>query len=1474
MKRWSVLVTGILLLLASASVFSMTVHSKKNGMWGSNGNWVERVPQAGDDVIIQNGDALQLNVDTPALNSLTIESGGTVTNNGEAHILRIIGNFDNSGTFTPGTYITVVFTGSGRQYVSGVGTFYRLRVMNSAVLHIMSDITVNDSLAVINGGTLHGCTHIITLASTTAGNSFVLSSGTFTADTSTVSYTGSAAQSIPAATFYNLTIAAGTQSMSGTTIVNNTLTLSGGTMSIGANSLYLYGSVAYNGGTLSGGNTSNLYVMDMGSSELSLSVSNGLKNLVMDRAAGVRLAADLTITGVTNFSQGSIRLDSYNLSFGTAATFVGTLDSLRMLVTDGTGEVRKLVSANGSFTLPLGDETGSTYDYSPLTVNFSSGTYASGAYVGARAVGSKSPNHSDSSNYLLRYWPVTQSGITSFSCSLTGKYVDTDVYGKESEMTSSYWVSNMWRYFALANAGTNEVQAISVSKMGDLTGKIDKYGTIESIEDGEWNTIGTWNKLHLPLSSDSVVIRHSVTMNTSPTCKGLLIDSGTLANAGTTQTLSIAGGFTNNGTLDAGDYITVSMIGREGGGTPVDTVYAIYGTDPNFYVLNIRDTTVLYSDITIRNQLNVNTGAVLDGRSNSITLTGTGSTPFNVTGRFRAATSTVNYAAEADQVISPQEYYNLTATSTGSTTKRAGGRTTVGGVFTIGPATTFNMGTQTLVLTGSGATPLVINGVFNADTSTIRYAGSGEQNVVPIDYYNLSISRPDGSTTRAYKHLSASTTVYGSVVIDTASTLDVNGYTLNVQKNYTATQAGSNCGQPMFRSGGTLRFFGSGNSIAIGNNCTGLSSTLSGYATDCYNLVLEKNSATDTLYIGAIGTSNALFGIRDSGSVTLTRGVLNMQANYMFAYREEASNPSQPNKGTLTVSSEGTICVSGYDNFPLNARSSNSPSNKRRFFGTYNLESGSNIVYNKLGPQLVRSQAAASTALQYSNLRLAGSGKKSLSSNDSTYTAINTIINDTLTLSSGCTFGRMTGSMGTPSLRYAGTGVLQYRHNDSPALQSIQYVTDSEFVSGTYAPPNLSIFNKKDVKMQASKSLSGVMSFVQGKFILGTHDLTLTSTSYPFIGEDTARYIVCDTSNCVSTNNPGWLSLACVNTSTFTKFPIGTIYSLSGSVWGVDTVCNNIEIKTLQTATTIRARVSRFITRPLANPEILIYREWSVEETGSASNDAEVICMWNKVDEGDEFVRLNAQLITYHNTGQDVYQVPSASGTWPIMDFVGPWWVQGRLDQPANKTKFKNNLRINVGSSGQWPVELTSFAASAKDDMVHIAWRTASEYNNAGFDIERSWNGSEWERIARVDGQGTKLTPTDYAYIDKMNVSWHPDVVFYRLRQIDVSGTSTLSGRLAVQMSGSPESACILDVFPNPAASGATLVISLPEESPVTVTVHDALGREVARLANGGVFKAGTHLLHADAANLPAGLYYVSMQHQKGREIKKIIVAK
>jgi hypothetical protein len=173
------------------------------------------------------------------------------------------------------------------------------------------------------------------------------------------------------------------------------------------------------------------------------------------------------------------------------------------------------------------------------------------------------------------------------------------------------------------------------------------------------------------------------------------------------------------------------------------------------------------------------------------------------------------------------------------------------------------------------------------------------------------------------------------------------------------------------------------------------------------------------------------------------------------------------------------------------------------------------------------------------------------------------------------------------------------------------------------------------------------------------------------------------------------------------------------------------------------------------------------------------------------------------------------------------------------------------------PVELMAFTGTVDGSSVTLSWRTASETNNSGFEVQKSTDGSSFTAIGFVKGAGTTQSQHEYSYTDRMEGrSW------YRLKQVDYDGTYEYSQVVAF----SPASALQFDLaknYPNPFRATTHIRYTLAAETQVSVDIYDALGRLVRTLVS-GVSPAGIHSVTWDGADqggypMPSGMYVCRM---------------
>ena len=180
------------------------------------------------------------------------------------------------------------------------------------------------------------------------------------------------------------------------------------------------------------------------------------------------------------------------------------------------------------------------------------------------------------------------------------------------------------------------------------------------------------------------------------------------------------------------------------------------------------------------------------------------------------------------------------------------------------------------------------------------------------------------------------------------------------------------------------------------------------------------------------------------------------------------------------------------------------------------------------------------------------------------------------------------------------------------------------------------------------------------------------------------------------------------------------------------------------------------------------------------------------------------------------------------------------------------------------PVELSHFSATRVAGGVHLTWKTLSETNNFGFEVQRRDADSDYQKIALLNGHGTTQQPNAYEYFDEIQPV---DDLWYRLKQIDRDGGFSISEERLVTPS-QPSRFALLNSYPNPVSLSDSkrhirLAFETSSRSTVRIFVFNILGQRVKTLRNSEI-NSGRHFVLWDGLNeagerVSAGIYFIHM---------------
>lgn len=219
------------------------------------------------------------------------------------------------------------------------------------------------------------------------------------------------------------------------------------------------------------------------------------------------------------------------------------------------------------------------------------------------------------------------------------------------------------------------------------------------------------------------------------------------------------------------------------------------------------------------------------------------------------------------------------------------------------------------------------------------------------------------------------------------------------------------------------------------------------------------------------------------------------------------------------------------------------------------------------------------------------------------------------------------------------------------------------------------------------------------------------------------------------------------------------------------------------------------------------------------------------------------------------------------------------MDEIGSLTTAGDFLYAGTKLSGIWrrplsdiiPVELVSLSAKKVEGEVLLSWKTVTETNNKGFEVQRRVSNGGWTAIEFIKGSGTTTEMKEYSFNDNIqNIA--DGQIRYRLKQIDFDGGYKFSKEISV------ENSCITNYaleqnYPNPFNPNTTIKYSLPKAGMVTIKVFDMLGNEVKTLVSENE-ASGSHSINFDASGLSSGIYLYKIKAGEFTSSKKMILMK
>ncbi len=253
----------------------------------------------------------------------------------------------------------------------------------------------------------------------------------------------------------------------------------------------------------------------------------------------------------------------------------------------------------------------------------------------------------------------------------------------------------------------------------------------------------------------------------------------------------------------------------------------------------------------------------------------------------------------------------------------------------------------------------------------------------------------------------------------------------------------------------------------------------------------------------------------------------------------------------------------------------------------------------------------------------------------------------------------------------------------------------------------------------------------------------------------------------------------------------------------------------------------------------------SIQATGSSTS---VITVRLKDASGNNLTSSGGVGVVTTSTGALGTVVDNNDGTYTVVLTSSVSISTATLGFSLNGTTASGTTQVQFISS-TLPLSWLDVTAYRQDKKVKITWPTAQEINVSHFEIERSFDGANWQTaIAGIPANN--LTSTNH--YKQTDNDYNAGRVFYRIKQYDIDGHFTYSPVLLIPTDSGTNNAVI---YPVPVFSSFQLSNIVPGK----------LKQIDLYTVNGTIVKSWkTYKSSYDVQDISAGIYIVRIETTDG----------
>ncbi len=253
------------------------------------------------------------------------------------------------------------------------------------------------------------------------------------------------------------------------------------------------------------------------------------------------------------------------------------------------------------------------------------------------------------------------------------------------------------------------------------------------------------------------------------------------------------------------------------------------------------------------------------------------------------------------------------------------------------------------------------------------------------------------------------------------------------------------------------------------------------------------------------------------------------------------------------------------------------------------------------------------------------------------------------------------------------------------------------------------------------------------------------------------------------------------------------------------------------------------------NELLAVYSNYGTTNIWYTNNAGDATPTWVNAEGNLTLPSIRSAMIIQNGAVKEYY-VGTSIGLYKTESMTGTIaWTQEAANDLGNVVVTSLSLRpidnvfaIGTHGLGMWrgtvvaavPVTLVNFKGAIQNKNAALSWNTENETNNKGFEVQRSYDGSQYKTIGFVPGAINSSTSKSYGFNDKEIAQ---QVNYYRLKQIDVGGTSKFSNIVILKNSFNDD----VKVLSNPFNNYLDLQLGKTFQAKATLRLVDVSGKVV-----------------------------------------------